>query len=133
MKLQILRVILVVIPLVLGATTLSGCPYSEYHSSNFDGSKFGDEESYTALYKTLDQTTISNTINMNGYSCLSVTIVNEKGSIDYTITDSVGNVIYTQVGVTNENLNIPIDYPGFIKIDVTGNNAKGKFRFQRMQ
>ena len=50
-----------------------------------------------------------------------------------TVTDSQANVLYTHDNVTDETLNIPIDYSGIVNIEVTGCKAKGSFRFQRVK
>ena len=132
MKTRIIKFLQAALLVILGVFLLSGCTdYSEYMGSDFDGSKFGDKESFNAIYNTFDMTTITNTIDMNGYGVLSVTIENERGYVDYVISDSVGNVLYTQTGVIKDNRELVIDYPGFVKIDVTGKNAKGRFRFVR--
>lgn len=134
MKRKTIKMIQAVMLIVLSVFLLTGCEeyldYTRYMESDFDGSKYGDDASFNAIYKTLDRT-ISNTIDVNGYTGIIVEIDNEKGTVDYTISDSVGNIIATRTGVTKERQEIPVNYSGFLKVEVTGNKARGKFSIRR--
>ncbi|MGI6029775.1 MAG: hypothetical protein ACOX81_10285 [Candidatus Heteroscillospira sp.] len=98
-------------------------------STEFDGSRTGNDGEFIMEYSVLNKTDSQELIAESG-DTISAKIVMKKGSLSIKIQKDGEEPIYESDGISVSNeFDVEIDEDGTYTVEVTGKNAKGSVSF----